>query len=163
MQEDLDIWSFEQADARLYGGEIELDIQPTSIKWISGSTSYAMVIGQRRNDMTYLPYIPAFRWNQNVDFRLKDIGIIQKPYISLLGSLVFDQERAAPLEEATPGYFLLGMNIGGNLKIGSNTMDIYVSGTNLLNKAYLDHLSLFRPFGVNQMGRNIALNVRIPF
>ena len=163
VQQDLDIWSFEQSDARLYGGEIELDIQPTSVKWISGSTSYAMVIGQRRNDLSYLPYIPAFRWNQNLDFRLNDIGILQKPYISVLGSLVFDQEREAPLEEATPGYFLLGMNIGGNLKVGSSTMDIYISGTNLLNKAYLDHLSLFRPFGVNQMGRNIALNVRIPF
>lgn len=163
VQQDLDIWSFEQADARLYGGEIELDIQPTSVKWISGSTSYSMVIGQRRSDLSYLPYIPAFRWNQNVDFRLNDIGIIQKPYISILGSLIFNQERAAPLEEATPGYFLLGMNIGGNLKVGSNTLDVYVSGTNLLDKAYLDHLSLFRPFGVNQMGRNIALNVRIPF
>jgi iron complex outermembrane receptor protein len=163
VQQDLDIWSFEQADARLYGGEIELDIQPTNVKWISGSTSYSMVIGQRRNDLSYLPYIPAFRWNQNVDFRINDIGIIKNPYISVLGSLIFDQDRPAPLEEATPGYFLLGMNIGGNLKVGSNSLDVYVSGTNLLNLAYLDHLSLFRPFGVNQMGRNIALNVRIPF
>jgi iron complex outermembrane recepter protein len=163
MQEDLEIWTFEQSDARLYGGEIELDFQPTSVKWLSASTSYSMVIAQRTDDFSYLPYIPAFRWNQSVDFRMNDLGIFQKPYISVLGSLIFDQDRAAPLEEATPGYFLLGMNIGGNLKVGNNFLDIYVSGTNILNKAYLDHLSLFRPFGINQIGRNIALNVKIPF
>lgn len=163
MEEDLEIWSFEQADARLYGGELEFDFHPTSAKWFYASTSYSMVIGQRTQDWTYLPYIPAYRWNQSVDFRAKDIGIIQKPYFSVLGSLVFNQEKPAPLEEATPGYFLLGMNVGGNLKVGNTLLDVYVSGTNILNKTYLDHLSLFRPFGVNQMGRNVALNVRIPF
>lgn len=161
--EDLTVWVFEQADARLYGGEIELDIHPRSAKWIGGSTSYSMVIGQRRSDMSYLPYIPAFRWNQSVDFRLTGQGAFQKPYISILGSFIMDQDRPAPLEESTPGYYLLGMNIGSSLKLGKNTMDVFVSGTNLLNKTYLDHLSLFRPFGINQMGRNVALNVRVPF
>lgn len=161
--EDLTVWVFEQADARLYGGEIELDIHPRSVKWIGGSTSYSMVIGQRRSDMSYLPYIPAFRWNQSIDFRLKEIGAFQKPYISILGSFILDQNRAAPLEEATPGYYLLGMNVGSNLKVGKNTIDVFVSGTNLLNKTYMDHLSLFRPFGIHQLGRNVALNVRVPF
>lgn len=161
--DDLTVWAFEQADARLYGGEVELDIHPRSLKWFAASTTYSTVVGQRRSDMSYLPYIPAFRWTQSVDFKLRDLGGFQKPYISILGSWVFDQNRAAPLEESTPGYYLLGMNIGGSLTFGRQQMDVFVSGTNLLNKAYLDHLSLFRPFGINQMGRNIALNVRIPF
>lgn len=161
--EDLTVWVFEQTDARLYGGEIELDIHPRSAKWIGGSTSYSMVIGQRRSDMSYLPYIPAFRWNQSVDFRLNDMGSFQKPYVSILGSFIMDQDRPAPLEESTPGYYLLGMNIGSNVRVGNNTVDVFISGTNLLNKTYLDHLSLFRPFGIHQMGRNVALNVRIPF
>lgn len=163
MVEDLTVWVFEQADARLYGGELELGYQPTAAKWVTFGTSYSWVIGQRRSDDTFLPYIPAFQWAQNVDFRLKSMGRIQRPYISLLGSFVFDQNRAAPLEEATPGYYLLGLNIGGNIQVANNVLDVYVSGTNLLNKAYLDHMSLFRPFGINQLGRNIALNVRIPF
>ena len=161
--EDLTVWTFEQADARLYGGELELLYQPSAAKWVNFGTSYSMVIGQRRSDDTFLPYIPAFQWAQNVDFRLKNIGRIQRPYISLLGSFVFDQNRAAPLEEATPGYYLLGLNIGGNIQVANNILDVYISGTNLLNQTYLDHMSLFRPFGINQLGRNIALNVRIPF
>jgi iron complex outermembrane recepter protein len=161
--EDLTVWVFEQADARLYGGELELDIHPTSAKWMLFSTSYGMVIGQRRSDMSYLPYIPAFRWNQSVDFKLKDIGNIKNPYISILGAWTFDQLRAAPLEEATPGYYLLGMNVGGNVSVGGKSLDVYLSGSNLLNKSYLDHLSLFRPFGIPQIGRNVALNLRYSF
>jgi iron complex outermembrane receptor protein len=163
MEGDLDIWEFEQADARLYGTEIEFELNPSQAKWLGFTTSYSMVIGQRRDDWSYLPYIPAFRWIQTVDFRLQDMGAIKRPYISILGSWIFDQNRAAPLEDTTPGYYLLGMNLGGNISIGKNTLDVYLSGTNLLNKTYLDHMSLFRPFGINQMGRNIALNVRIPF
>lgn len=161
--DDLTVWGFEQDDARLYGGEIELDIHPEAAKWIGGSTSYSVVIGQKRSDMSYLPYIPAFRWNQSLDFRLKGIGSLRSPYVSLLGSYIFDQNRPAPLEESTPGYYLLGMNVGGSLNVGNNTLDIYLSGSNLLNKSYLDHLSLFRAFGVNQIGRNIALNLRFAF
>lgn len=160
---DLTVWEFEQADARLYGGELELDIHPTAAKWFSASTSYSMVIGQRRSDMSYLPYIPAFRWNQSVDFRLNNVGAFKNPYISVLGSYIFDQNREAPLEEATPGYYLLGLNVGSQVMMGGKALDIYISGSNMLNKTYVDHLSLFRPFGVNQMGRNVALNVRIPF
>lgn len=163
MEGDLDIWEFEQADARLYGTELEFELNPSQAKWLGFTTSYSMVIGQRRDDWSYLPYIPAFRWIQSVDFRLQDMGAIKRPYISVLGSWIFDQNRAAPLEETTPGYYLLGMNVGGNIAVGSNTLDVYLSGTNLLNKTYLDHMSLFRPFGINQTGRNIALNVRIPF
>ncbi len=160
---DLTVWAFEQEDARLYGGELELEIHPTAHKWVSGTTSYSMVIGQRRSDLSYLPYIPAFRWNQSIDFRLKNRGQFNNPYISVLGSLIFDQNREAPLEEPTPGYYLLGLNVGSQVNVGSKPLDIYLSGSNILNVTYLDHLSLFRPFGVNQMGRNIALNVRIPF
>ncbi len=161
--EDLTVWVFDQDNARLYGGEVELDIHPAAAKWIGGSTSYSMVIGQRRSDDSYLPYIPAFRWNQTLDFRLKNKGALTNPYISLIGSLIMDQDRPAPLEEATPGYYLLGMNIGGTLNMGNNKLEVYISGSNLLNKNYLDHLSLFRPFGIPQIGRNIALNVRLPF
>lgn len=161
--EDLTVWVFEQADARLYGGEIELDIHPVGAKWFAFSTGYSSVIGQRRSDMSFLPYIPAFRWTQTVDFRLKNTGILKNPYISILGNLVFDQNRSAPLEDDTPGYYLLGLNVGGSVPVGKNMLDVYVSGTNLLNRTYLDHMSLFRPFGVNQLGRNVAVNVRIPF
>ena len=160
---NLTVWSFEQDNAQLYGGEAFLEIHPAAAKWITGSTSYSMVIGKRRSDGSYLPYIPAFRWNQEVTLELKDFKAIEAPYVSLTGSLIFDQNRAALLEESTPGYYLLGLNFGGSVTIAGQRVDTYVSGSNLLNIRYLDHMSLYRPFGIHQMGRNISLNFRVSF
>ncbi|WP_158855764.1 TonB-dependent receptor [Lunatibacter salilacus] len=160
---DLTVWSFEQDDAHLYGGEAFLEIHPSAVKWITGSTSYSMVIGTRRSDGSYLPYIPAFRWNKEVTLELNDYKGIENPYLSLIGSLIFDQNRPALLEDSTPGYYLLGLNLGGSVEIAGQRIDTYISGNNLLNKLYLDHMSLYRPFGIHQMGRNISLNFRVSF
>jgi iron complex outermembrane receptor protein len=160
---DLTVWRFEQDNARLYGGEAFLDLHPSRARWISGSTSYSMVIGRRRSDNTYLPYIPAFRWNQEVSFNFRDFSGFRNPYLSFLGSLIFDQNRPAQLEAATPGYYLLGVNVGSSFNMGNQLIETYISGTNLLNVTYLDHMSLYRPFGIHQIGRNVALNVKVSF
>lgn len=163
MRGDLIIWNYEQDDARLYGGEIGFDIHPKALSWLSGTTSLSTVIGERRSDGSYLPYIPPFRWNQEISFKGKSAGIFQQPYLSISGSYIFDQYREAPLEEATEGYYLLGMNTGSSFSVAGNKLDLYISGSNLLNLAYLNHLSLYRAFGILQTGRNIVLNVRWTF
>ncbi|MEX2591647.1 MAG: TonB-dependent receptor [Anditalea sp.] len=160
---NLTVWKFEQDHARLYGGEAYLKIHPSVIKWISGSTAYSMVIGQKSSDDTYLPYIPAFKWNQEINLKFNDIDNFQQPYVGLAGSLFLDQDRAAPLEDATPGYFLLGINMGGSFLLGNQKIEAFISATNLLNRTYLDHLSLYRPFGVNQLGRNSTFHLKMDF
>ncbi|MEX2512001.1 MAG: TonB-dependent receptor [Cyclobacteriaceae bacterium] len=160
---DLTIWRFEQDNARLVGGEGLLEIHPSSLSWWRGSTSYSMVIGQRISDLSYLPYIPAFRWNQDLAFTFKDIGRWGKPYFNLTGSLILDQNRSAELEEATPGYYLMGLDFGGSFEVGEQVVEVFVSGTNILNVSYLDHMSLYRPFGIRQTGRNVALSFRFSF
>lgn len=74
-----------------------------------------------------------------------------------------DQDEAAPLEEATPGYFLLGASLGAGITLGNQKIDVYLGASNLLNKSYLDHLSLYRPSGIRQMGRNISLHLKLSF
>lgn len=161
---DLTVWSFEQDDAHLYGGEVMLEVHPSAFKWVDFMSSYSTAIGQRRSDNTYLPYIPAFRWNQELSLRPNvRTNAMSHPYIKVFGSWVMDQDRTAPLEEATPGYFLLGLNVGGDISLGNQSLNVFLSGTNLLNKTYMDHLSLYRPFGINQMGRNISLHMRYSF
>ncbi|KEO72187.1 membrane protein [Anditalea andensis] len=162
--EDLVVWSFEQDDAYLYGGEALVEIHPMAMKWLNFMTSYSTVIGQRRSDLSYLPYIPAFNWNQEITVRPSfSSNSLSALYLKLLGSWVMDQQRVALLEEQTPGYYLLGANIGAELKVAGQGIDVFLSGSNLLNKTYMDHLSLYRPFGINQIGRNIALHLRYKF
>lgn len=160
---DLTIWKFEQDDARLYGAELGIDIQPRKFQWISLNSSLSTVIGERRSDGSYLPYIPPFRWNNEISLTRQKLGPIQNPYFTISGNYIFDQNRAAPLEENTQGYFLAGATLGGSILMNQKKLNVYLSGTNLLNIAYLDHMSLFRPFGIRQLGRNIAINVQYIF
>ncbi|MFO7824707.1 MAG: TonB-dependent receptor [Cyclobacterium sp.] len=160
---ELIVWQFQQDNARLYGGEAFLEWHPVAVPWISGNTSYSIAIGRRRSDQSYLPYIPAFRWNQELSFNFKGMGKLLRPYVNLTGSLVLDQNRPAPLEEATPGYYLMGIHLGSSFKIWEQEMDAFVSANNLLNTNYLDHMSLYRPFGISQIGRNISLNLQFQF
>ncbi|MDN3688013.1 TonB-dependent receptor [Cyclobacterium jeungdonense] len=160
---DLTIWRFEQDNADLYGGEALLEIHPSEIPWVSASTSYSMVIGKRRSDQTYLPYIPAFRWNQDLSFTFNDLGKFERPYLNLTGSLVLDQNRPAQLEEATPGYFIMGLHFGSEFSLWKQKLNASLSANNLLDVHYLDHMSLYRPFGVRQLGRNISLSLQFRF
>lgn len=160
---NLTIWRFEQDNADLYGGEAMLELHPSGIPWASGSTSYSMVIGKRRSDQSYLPYIPAFRWNQELNFTLNEWGKLKRPYLNVTGSLALDQNRPAQLEEATPGYFIMGLHFGSEFSLWQQELNASLSANNLLDVHYLDHMSLYRPFGVRQLGRNISLNLQFTF
>ena len=41
------------------------------------------------------------------------------------------------------------------------SIGIYVN--NLLNKAYLDHLSTLKELGYQDMGRNVCVSLKVPF
>ena len=163
MKGGLTVWRYEQGDARLYGGESLLEIHPRTLKWLSGSMAYSVVLGQRDSDNSFLPYVPPFRWDQGVNFEFKDIGNFQQPYLGINGTWFMDQDRVAPLEEFTPGYYLMGLSAGGSFAIGGRKIDTYLNIANLLDRSYLEHLSLYRPFGVRQMGRNVNLHLRFEF
>jgi iron complex outermembrane recepter protein len=110
-----------------------------------------------------LPLIPANRFSHELSFRKDKLGKIRQPYLQVRVQNVFRQGRIDPDELVTPAYNLLSMGIGGNILVGSQVIELGVAGNNLLNASYVDHLSLLRPFNILNMGRNIALNVRLPF
>ncbi|WP_375585135.1 TonB-dependent receptor domain-containing protein [Cyclobacterium xiamenense] len=160
---DLTVWRFAQDNAGLYGGEVMLDIHPAALPGLSATTSYSRVIGKRRSDQTYLPYIPAFRWNQDLGFTFRNTGGFRQPYLNATGSLVLEQSRPAPLEESTPGYFILGLHAGSSFDLWQQQLDVSLAANNILDTYFLDHMSLYRPFGVAQTGRNISLNLQFSF
>ena len=90
--------------------KIELDIHPRSAKWIGGSTSYSMVMA--KEDLNELFALYSRLQMESVNrFQVKRTRCISKAIYKYFGSFIMDQNRPAPLEESTPGYYLLGMNI----------------------------------------------------
>ena len=93
---------------------------------------------------------------------------IDRTYISSI-----ERQQYAASIASTAGYTLLNAGIGGNIQSRGHTLcKIYITGTNLLNTAYIDYMSRFKYYpyneangkvGVFNMGRNISIKIIIPF
>ena len=154
------VYRFKQSDADLRGGEASVDIKPS--EWLDITASYSTVIG-KRTDKSYLPFMPADKIIIASTFGLPELSLFYNNsfYIGLRNYL--KQDRPAENETGTAGYTLLDAGISGSVHIGGMPFSIAVNATNILDKVYINHLSLLKPLGVQDMGRNISLSINVPF
>lgn len=156
------VFEYVQNNANMYGGEAGIHFHPHPLDWLHFESSYELVIGKRENG-DYLPLIPAQSVLNTIRVELPEKEWIQASYASLSLKTVLDQNRIGNFETSTTGYSLLNAGIGGTFNLGSTTLDLQVSGTNLLNRAYIAHLSRLKPDGIANMGRNISLSTKVSF
>ncbi len=158
----IDIFRYRQANSILFGGEAGLHIHPKPIEWFHFETSFSSVIG-KQNDGVYLPFVPASRLHFEMRVEKESLLFMHKTYLSVNTTTAFNQNRPAPDETATAGYTLLDLSAGGNIKVKSQLIYVSLSANNVLDKKYIDHLSTLKEVGLFNPGRNITLNLRIPF
>ena len=79
--------------------------------------------------------------------------------VRLGGAYVFKQSNPAQFEKETPSYFLLN----GGTSFNFRKMEVSLTGHNLLNRIYFDHLSRLRYYGFYNMGRNLVLSLLLKF
>ncbi len=174
---------YTSSNARLYGGELSVDIHPHPLDWLHFENSISVVYGMNRsfnNDSErYLPFIPPVHGNSEVrgDFAWLG-GSFSHSFIKLQLNAYATQNRvylANNTETKTPGYLLINAGLGSDIvnKKGSVLFNFSVFGNNLLNTIYQDHLSRLKYFeqypdmsrkynGIYGMGRNIGIKLYIP-
>lgn len=167
---DYPVFNFVQADALLRGAEASLTLHPVS--FIHFENSFAFTRATNRSSKQSLPFIPAASLRNEFRFEPKIKGTTHS-YISVGLDNFFKQSKVDAFESATSGYTLLNAAVGTTLKINKKQdLTIYVAGRNLLNKAYYDHLSRFKPgrlseedptFGIYNAGRNVTFGFTLPF
>ncbi len=158
--DDLVVWRFEQANTRLYGMEHAVAWNPVFLKNLTFKSSLEMVQGTRRDNDTPLPMIPPFQLRHSVRWDWGPTGnSLKNSFVNIELHQVSAQNRIGMDEITTPGYHLVGMAVGTKWK----TAEFKLTVQNLFDVAYFDHLALFRPFGIRNMGRNIGFHVRVPF
>ena len=101
--------------------------------------------------------------NLNSEQKRRKLFLFIKHTLSVFTSTAFDQNYPAPEETSTRGYTLLDLSIGGNFKIENQMMSFSLSGNNLFDRKYIDHLSTLKEVGLFNPGRNIILSLKIPF
>ena len=173
-------FKYVQGDARLYGGEISLDIHPHPLDWLHFENSFSLVRGIQANqpDSTRnLPFIPAPRLQSELRVNFSKAGsTFRNMYARLELEHNFPQNRfyiAFGTETATSAYTLINAGFGTEISNGRRTLfTLSFTGNNLFDVAYQNHLSRLKYAAVNEatgrrgvynMGRNFGLRLAIPF
>jgi iron complex outermembrane receptor protein len=156
------VFEYQQNDAKLYGGEAGLHIHPHPLDWLHFESNYELVIGEQENG-NYLPLIPAQSILNTIWVELPGGDLFTNGYASISLKSVFDQDRTGLFETETAGYSILNAGVGTSITLNSLDIDLRLSGTNLLDKTYISHLSRLKPEGIPNMGRNISLGVGVKF
>jgi iron complex outermembrane receptor protein len=184
-------FKFAQSNARLYGGEVSVDIHPHPLDWLHFENSISIVYSMNEggngitvNDSNrYLPQIPAvhgfseLRGNFKLPIAIGTVKLVNS-YAKVQVAMYAAQNRvylAGNTESATPGYMLLNAGLGSDITnhAGKTIFNIGVFGNNLLNVAYQDNLSRLKYFegypsdprghlGIYNMGRNVGVKISVP-
>lgn len=177
--DELNVFRFTQNDAHLYGAEFNFDIHPHPLDWLHFENTFSYTRGQFKRAIDgskNIPFIPAAKLISELrgNFLSKAKGF-KNLYVSITGDYTFAQDNAFTgynTETATGSYFLLNAGIGADIASkGKTIMSVHLSGFNLANEAYQNHLSRLKYAPVNNatgrqgvfdMGRNFSIKVEVP-
>ena len=151
------VYNYLQDDAKLYGGEFGFHLHPHPFDWLHFESSFETITGKQKND-NYLSLIPANSLSNIIRVEIKKPWL-KKGYTFIKLKTTFKQSKTSPNETNTRGYNLLSAGFGGSVSFFKNELTISISGNNLTNKGYINHLSRLKPDNILNMGRNINIEV----
>lgn len=154
------IYRYSQTNAKLYGGELSVEILP--VDWLNLKTSYGYLVG-KQDDGDYLPFIPQNKLRCEIKLQKQQLAFLKNSFFKLGGVYAAKQNNPAMFETESDSYFLLNAGIGTEIKWANQIMCFSVQANNLLSETYIDHLSTLKGMGYYNIGRNISVNLNIPF
>jgi len=176
----INVYRFGQHDANLYGGEFNIDIHPHPLDWLHFENTFSYTRAQFSSAIDgskNIPDIPAARYVAQLRGNFMPHGkTFRNFYVSATSDYTFKQNDAFTgfnTETATAGYWLINASIGTDIvnKSGKTICNIVISGDNLGDVAYQNHLSRLKYLDVNNatgrmgvfgMGRNFTFKVNFP-
>ncbi|MCC9135838.1 TonB-dependent receptor [Pontibacter silvestris] len=156
---------YKQADAHFWGADLSLQYNITDM--LSLDTKASIVYAINTETDSYLPFISPARIDNTLRYSLGNLGSekLSETYIAAGGLLVDKQhrydEQSDPLLSPPDGYFLLHAAVGTNIQVGNTTLDVSITGNNLLNTSYRDYQNRLRYF-TDEIGRTIMFRVGVP-
>lgn len=155
----LPLYRYVQTDASLIGGEASVDFH--LIKALHFENTFAYVKGTNKATDAPLPFIPAASLNNELRFEPQIKGVSDS-FIKIGLTNVFKQSRFDSFETETDGYTLIDAGIGTSIKVKKGKINLWVTGQNLGNKLYYNHLSRYKPAGIYNPGRNVSFGISVP-
>ncbi len=155
----LPVYRFVQTDANLIGGEASVDFH--LVKAIHFENTFSYVKGTNLANELPLPFIPAASLNNELRFEPTIKGT-EDSFVKIGLSNVFNQNRSDSFETQTNGYSLIDAGVGTAFKVKNGKIKVWITGQNLGDKLYYNHLSRYKPVGIYNQGRNVSFGVSVP-
>jgi len=154
------IYQYAQTDANIWGFETGIRIMPVS--FLQLHANYAFLSAKQENG-DFLPFIPQNKLRSGVKLNGKKLFFAEKPFFTFSTTYAFAHRQAATFESETPAYFTADISLGFEKKLKKQSLYFSVGINNLLDVAYIDHLSTLKSLDYQQIGRNFHLNFKIKF
>ncbi len=155
---------YTESEVFRYGSEIHAhyELSHAIQLGVIGEYVYSEQLSGEKKGFT-LPFSPPASAIFNIKYQKPRICCIQNAYLSLDYRITAAQHNIVPPEKSTDGFQVVNVGLGGDLKAGNQKIDISVQVQNLFNTKYFNHTSYYRIINIPEAGRNIIVNLSIPF
>ncbi|MCT4586679.1 MAG: TonB-dependent receptor [Carboxylicivirga sp.] len=163
-KEGYQVFYYTQSKVLRYGGEIHAHYKLLNSLTLGlmGEYVYSLQLSGEKEGYT-LPFSPPASAILNLKYQKNKLGFAENAYFSIDYRLTAAQNEVVPPENKTPAYTLVNIGLGGDIRLRNQKLRVSMQVQNLFNKAYLNHTSYYRLMSIPEQGRNIVLNVAIPF
>jgi len=158
------VYYYTQSEVIRYGGEIHAHYELLEYLQLGiiGEYVYSEQLSGEKKGFT-LPFSPPVSAIFNAKLHTRKWKFIENPYFSVDYRLTAAQNSIVPPEEPTPGYQLINLGMGGEIKMKSQQVYISLQVRNLLNTKYFNHTSYYRLINLPEQGLDFIVNISIPF
>ncbi|MCB0629985.1 MAG: TonB-dependent receptor [Lewinella sp.] len=158
------IYYYAESKVLRYGGEIHAHYQITAPLQLGliGEYVYSEQLSGDKKGFT-LPFSPPASLLFNIKYQKNKIRFIEHPYLSVDWRLASSQQNIVPPENPTDAYQVINLALGGNVRLYKQPVNVSLQVQNLLNQKYFNHTSYYRLINVPEAGRNLILNISVPF
>ncbi|MCB0473958.1 MAG: TonB-dependent receptor, partial [Flavobacteriaceae bacterium] len=158
IRNNYDVFTYNQQDAELYGGEAGLHTHPENYKWLHLRSSSEYVRGKTL-DGGDLPRIPGFTIKNNARMVFDISNIFRSAYLEINNKNVFEQTRISVHETPGQAYSLFDVGLGTDVHFLKLNAKFFININNLFDRNYIDHLSVLKEENIANQGQNIVFGV----
>lgn len=158
------VFYYTQSKVFRYGTEIHAhyELLPSLQLGIIGEFVYSRQLSGEKKGFT-LPFSPPPSGIFNIKYQKQKIKFIENAYLSIDYRITAPQNNIVPPEETTDGCQVVNLGLGGDVAFKNQRINISLQVQNLFNARYFNHTSYYRLINVPDPGRNIVMNITIPF
>ena len=153
------IYRYVQHPVFFVGGELLSEWAIT--KTVSLLTTAEYVFNQNTETHLPLPFTPPFNASAAVTWNKKRERVNWNARVS--HRFFSAANRVDRNEPPTPGYHLTAMQVGGELPLKKQVVELMLSLNNLFDIRYMNHLSRYRILNLPEQGRNISVILKWNF